>query len=664
MFKKPLAFLCFSVPLLSAQISLAMSCHELLASGNKAFALSRDALREEGDFIHSIWQTGNSYRTRYKAMKLNDENPVTDIAKYIADRNIPAEYRGYYRRTTKGTYEEDIKKIPNQWLAHNNSKENAEGARSYLENLHRMSGQEPHSQSQAVNFILDSLRAIHVEWYNRNASWTVPYGEPKTFDEANIEAQYNGALQYYKIAERHGLFKNHLWRAGFDEVMKGLIERKFTPYKEMNVVDAYLSMTHKTGAKPAITGDTHVEQFFDHRFHNYSFAMPSDRTGESAAVLSFLSNEFPTLYGVPASRFEIKAPPVPPGSDARIYLIKDKSPNGVGLVAVMKIQANSSGLDEIVSTMAAEKGIISNEDFRPVKTLAYGKLGASDYFMIQEAAKTFEADHAFKGEINDRYQMVIKVSKALATMHGRASEYSGDELKSISADLTTFRGNCFYDVRQMGAFFKNGRNDIISPAEKEGSLSVAESRELEGYLENLREEYSRIVELEPETLSPTVIHGDFHGGNLFLTNQSNKSRLIDFGGSTWFIGKKIGTGDRGNDVGRMIGNVLVESTRYGLDFESEILPLIRELMSSYKQQIGIVAGSPQELNLNTSVFFYMNRFLAVNANDTAGKKFKPISGDTLSELRHRLYQNWLLALRSLKRDMRASLVNKYFSRVA
>lgn len=646
-----------AVILLGAEYSSAISCMDSLTGATtSSFGASGHAemMKAEGDFIHSIWQTGNSYRTRYKAMKSEDGSPVTDIAKYIGERNIPVEYRGYYYETTKGTYEEDIKKISNQWLAPNNSKENSDGAKSYIENLATMIKQKPQSASEAAEAVLNSLRAIHVEWYRRNSSWTVPDGEPKTFDEANIEAQYNGALQYYKIAERHDVLKDQLWQQAFHSVMEALVQKKFAPYTSMDVVDSYLAMTHKTGAKPSIIGDEHVNHFFDSRFQNFDFRMPSNGSEEPSAVLAFLNSHFPSIKGIPSSQFEIKAPPVPPGSSARIYLIKDKNPGGKGIIAVVKIQAQAAGLDEIVSTLAAEKGITSSSEFSPVKTLAYGKLGADDYFMVQEAAKTFEADQAFAGDVQARMRMVIKVSKALATMHGLAAEYSGDALKSISADLTTFRGNCFYDVRQMRGFLKNNRNDVITPAVRDGYINDSEGTELEKVIETLSGKYSRIVELTPEKLSPAVIHGDFHGGNLFLTNENDNSKLIDFGGSTWFIGKKIGTGDRGNDLGRMIGNVLVESTRHNLDLESEILPLIENLLSSYNQGTGIRPGSNQEANLKVSALFYMNRFLAVNANDVAGKKFKPLAGDNLTSLRQRLYFNWIMVLRSLNRELRTT----------
>jgi aminoglycoside phosphotransferase (APT) family kinase protein len=598
------------------------------------------AMAAEGDFIHHIWQTSNSYKTRYKAMKDAKGNPVTDITAYIAEHNIPAEFRGYYQQTTKGNYEEDIKKIPNQWLASNNSKENSDGAKSYLENLRKITSKQPISTLHAKSLVFEGLRNIHREWYERNSSWTVPYGEPKTFDEANIEAQYNGALQFYKIAERHGVLKDYAWAVGFDAVMQDLVQKKFAPYASMSVVEAYLAMTHKVGTRPAIGGDAHINQFFDNHFTQYDFVMPSDRQQEPQAIHSFLN------HILPAQNYVISQPSIAPGSTARVYLIFDQ-PSKAGAtrgapVAVLKIQAGAQGLDEVVSTMAAAKEITSSDNLTPVKTLLFGRFKGGDYFLIQEVAKNYEADRVFGQNQSTRFDMVHKVAAALATMHGLVREFIVDkekginQVKEVSADLTTFRGNGFYDVRQTRNFLTANKGSIGFELEQGVSANM--------------QDYSRILELTPEILSPTVIHGDFHGGNIFLNDENVKANLIDYSGATWFIGKKIGTGDRGNDVGRMVGNIIVESTRRGLDFNKEIAPAIASLLSEYKRQAHILPNSPQEAAFITSVQFYMNRFIGVNATDLNGKKFKPLNGESLASLHERLKANWILAVKGMNQN--------------
>jgi len=602
-------------------------------------------LKAEGDFIHETWQVSNSYRTRYKPMKGADGQPITDIEAYIEQRGIPADYRSYYRKNTGGSFEEDIKRIPNQWLATNNSLENSEGAKSYLENLQRMTAQVPNDVVEAREALLKSLEAIHSEWHQRNASWTVPFGVPDTFQGSGIEARYNGALQYHKIAERHGILVQEVWREAFMQLMSSLVEEKFQPFSEMALSDAYLAIAHKTGMRPAIVGDEHVGKFFKEKLPPYSSSpLPADRQEEPAAILRFLSEHFSEIKGVPAENFELKSPPVPPGSSARIYLVRDKTVARGEVLAVMKIQSSLPGLDEISSTLAAEKEILTSDDFKPVKNLAAGSIGSDDYFVLQEAAQTFEAEKAVALSASERLQMVQKVASALASMHGSASELNAEELK---ADLITFRGNCFYDIRQMERYLFGDRA-VLRHGVEEGSLAAASATKLTERITKLNEEYSRIVELAPELLCPAVIHGDFHGGNLFIKKENDQSQLIDYGGSTWFIGKKIGTGDRGNDIGRMIGNITVESTRHRLDFQDDVLPLISGLLDTYRQKVNIQEGSPQALALETSILFYANRFVAVNANDSQGKKFQPLPEDTAAALRSRLFNNWEKFLDSVR----------------
>lgn len=615
-------------------------CSTLLRSRS---ARSAEALIEEANFIHSIWQNSNSYRTRYKAMKFEDGTTVTDIQAYIRSRSIPAEYRLYYRRNVKGFYEEDIKRIPNQFLAFNNSKENLDGAESYLRHLILLNGRQPERTSFAIAMIEDSLRAIHREWYARNISWTKPFGEPKTYEDAGVEKQYNGALQFYKIAERHGLLQNKIWKTAFSQLIKKLARQKFEPYQSMSLPQAYLAMTEKTGVKPAIAGDAHVAQFYISRMQSYATAMPTNREQEPQAVENFLQSYFPNLNS--EHPIAIKSPPVPPGTEARVYLIVDP----VGdreVIAVLKIQRGVGGLDEIISNLAAENQITSTSEFTPVKTLAFGRLKGNDYFILQQAARTSEADHFFALDSAQRRRMVRKVAKSLANLHGPMQILDEAQASALGGDLTSFRGNCFYDLRMLTRFLPGGDRDVLSPAIAQGLLRAEIAQVLFAQVEDLSAQYTNYVELQPHLLSPTVIHGDFHGGNLFLNPNDDRAMLIDYGGATWFFGKKIGTGDRGNDLGRMLGNIVVEGTKQRLS-QREISIMVSELLTRYRHAARVPLDSVQERALNVSAAFYMNRFLAVNAADSTAKKFKPIEGDNLTALHQRLYANWLFILNDL-----------------
>jgi hypothetical protein len=618
--------------------SYGYKCQKLLST-TKIVASNNEV---DGDFIHYIWQTVNSYRTRYKLMADSSGRPITNLKTYLKAEKIPKDYYGYYRINTKGEYEEDIKKIPNQWLSYKNSNENLAGAESYSRNLNRLASKTPKNLSEAISSIVNSLEQIHLEWYQRNISWTESSGVSKEFLKSGIESMYNGAFQYFKVAEQSRLLENSIWQEAFKKLMADLVKQKFSIYKNMNVEDAFLAMTHKTGAKPSILGDEHVAQFFNSFFKRVNLNLEKN---EQKVVLAYLKRQFKVLDSVNAEYFELIAPPVPPGTSARIFLVKDNRPKekSKGVIAAIKIQQGRDGLEEIVSTMAAEKAIYANENFRPVKTLSFGQFNKSEYFMIQEAGKVFEAEKVFKLSSNERLGMVNKVSLALSVLHGKVLNLSKLPLSSIKSDLVVFQGNCFYDIRSMLSFLTKGKNDIFTKVKKQVLTNNATLNRIEQTIKNLSDKYSEIVELYPQQLNPTLIHGDFHGGNLFISEKNNNSLLIDYGGATWFMGKKVGTGDRGNDLGRMVGNIVVESIKHKIDFKKETLLLINNLLMKYKSEVGIEIGSIEESYFQTSVLFYLNRFMAVTANDALNVnvlKFKPVLNESQSELNERLFKNW------------------------
>lgn len=595
----------------------------------------------DADLLHRIWQETNSYLSRYKPMATADGKPVTDIAAYIAEHRIPKDYQGYYQKTVKGVYEEDIKGIPNQWLAFSNANENTLGARSYVDHLHTMARTPIRGAGDAVALIYSGLGAIHADWYERNLSWTKPYGEPATFAEAKIDQQYTAAMQLFRIAENYGLLKDATWRQAFDQVMTGLSDQRLQPFKGLSVEDTYLGLMAKAGIRPSIEGDLYLAKHFDSKLPHYGTRFPGHGADESAAVLAFLRRNFPTLKGVPADAYGIFAPPVAPGSDARIFLIKDTRPGAKGLVAVLKIQAGAGGLNEVVATAASEKAVPTQESFTPVRTLGYGAAG-NDYFILQEGALKFEADKVFTLAPDSRQWMTAKVAQALATIHGEYRFYAEGELKAIGDDLKTFKGNAFYDIRKMREQLQGGRFDAFTANEEQGAVSGMMARWISAAITKYTDRYSEIVQTEPHILSPAKTHGDFHGGNIFLNPATDGSMLIDYSGLTFFMGKKIGTGDRANDVGRMLGNILVEGTRHQLDFQNGILPLLKSLYGEYVDAVGVKTRHNEREALRIATIVYLNRFIAINAADLAGKKFKPASAEDSSlALRKRLFQNWV-----------------------
>jgi hypothetical protein len=305
---------------------------------------------------------------------------------------------------------------------------------------------------------------------------------------------------------------------------------------------------------------------------------------------------------------------------------------------VLKIQTGTRGLDEIVSNLAAFKEVPSSPNFTPVGFLATGKIEGDDYFVLLDVAKKFEAESVFRRRsFDDCTSMVSKAARSLATLHGKAldlEEYSG-------GDLTTFKGNCWYDVRQLMRYISIKPGEEASPFERENLLPLQSRAMLQAQLARTIEQYSDLVENRPAYLSPSAVHGDMHGGNLFIADDTELAMLIDYGGVTWTIGKKFGTGDRGNDLGRFIGSIFVEGVRCGFDSERETRFFIDSLMREYLQLVGIETDSARARSLVISAEFYAHRYIAVNAQDTSGKKYKPLYGETVTELRQRLFDAWV-----------------------
>lgn len=599
-------------------------------------------IEKVGDAIHQIWQDTNSYRTRYKDMRINGE-PVTDKESYLKAHSIPLYYHDYYKLTKtpkypEGILQEDIKRIPNSLLCKNNSVENSVGAQSYIQQLGAFLEAVESGEVRAQEALLECLRKIHTDWYERNASWTIPYGEPATYDQSSIETKYNGTRQLFEIAKHFGALEIPEVEAAFFTLMDQLKGEKFSPFLDLSISDSYSAMTRKTGLRPTILGDAHVAEFFDRYFTPLDFCINRELP-EPEQIDRFLQQFFPEINGVPADRFEIKTPSTAPGSGARVYLILDKEKEGANrTVAVLKIQTGTRGLDEIVSNVAAFNEVPTSPNFTPVGFLSTGKIEGNDYFVLLDVARKFEAESVFRRRSFDECtSMVSKAARSLATLHGEAlklEEYSG-------GDLTTFKGNCWYDVRQLTRYISMRSGEEASPFEIENLLPQQDRTRLQARLEQVIEQYSDLVENRPALLSPSAVHGDMHGGNLFIADDTDLAMLIDYGGVTWTIGKKFGTGDRGNDLGRFIGSIFVEGVRCGFDSDRETRLLIDAFTQEYLELVGLGDDSARSRALHVSAEFYAHRYIAVNAQDTDGKKYKPVGGESVTELRQKLFDAWV-----------------------
>jgi hypothetical protein len=589
---------------------------------------------DKGDFLQQVWQLTNTYRSRYKPMADEFGKPITDIEAYIRDRKIPVQFHGFYRVTSAGTYEEDIIGFPNNWLSYINSNESKRGAESYLRHLEDIVGIPTPDVKTARDRIEVSLQAIYLDWYVRNSSWTIPNKMPVNFGSTTIHGQYIAAYQFYKIAEGAGAFHSPLWREAFDQIIQKYALKKFEPYLKLSPENAYILLTQKAGTRPPVEYDPNLQLFLEKKLKRYPFKLKAGAS-EYAAVKSFLVKYFSNVVGASESDFEIKPPAILPGSTARIFLIVSSKDT---LIAALKVQQGINGLHEVVSTAATE---IRWKETRPTlhvaKNIAYGKLKGDDYFILQEAAHSFESDLLFDLPPDKRLETIRTVARTVSEMHGPFQEFNEESVKNFADDLRTFQNNAFYDIRRMRHYL-NSEYSFLDASVVNHELPLDDATRLKNSIREITDRYAKIVENTPWVLSPTEVHGDFHGGNIFLDESLLETTLIDYSFMTYTIGKKMGTGDRANDLGRLMGNLLIVAIRRSIPLE-EVDPLIREFYKVYRDSVKI-KGEEAEQKFRTAAEFYLHRFVMISATDTANRKFKPYPGESVESLRLRFYQTW------------------------
>src|SRR5262249_14942431 len=149
-------------------------------------------------------------------------------------------------------------------------------------------------------------------------------------------AQYNGAYQFFKIAEKEGLLKNPIWKAAFEQVMEELFQKKYQTFVNLDIAGAYHGLQKMTGTRPAVKGDEYLSEFFLRKLEPDPTVLTGEKSTEQAKVLEFLRRSFAQIDGVKSDQFTLSGPPVAPGTSARIYIISDVQSGKK--VAVMKIQ--------------------------------------------------------------------------------------------------------------------------------------------------------------------------------------------------------------------------------------------------------------------------------------------------------------------------------------
>lgn len=120
----------------------------------------------------------------------------------------------------------------------------------------------------------------------------------------------------------------------------------------------------------------------------------------------------------------------------------------------------------------------------------------------------------------------------------------------------------------------------------------------------------------------TTTHCDYHGGNIFFDAERGQASIIDYGGLTWTIAKDNhdGTGDPANDLGRLMGNILLEDIKEGT-YTLKSYDKLKSFYSHYLAFSGIRTYSEEELVLRRSVNMFINRYFAIQCVDESGTKF-------------------------------------------
>jgi len=99
-----------------------------------------------------------------------------------------------------------------------------------------------------------------------------------------------------------------------------------------------------------------------------------------------------------------------------------------------------------------------------------------------------------------------------------------------------------------------------------------------------------------------------------------------------------GTGDPANDLGRMLGHLVIEDLKSGKVGKNTSLR-IQEFYTDYLSYSGLQKGTPEESILRKSITFYVNRYFAVQLSDVKGTKFNSQVYER-PELIRRLFNTW------------------------
>lgn len=595
-----------------------------------------ETLKKTGDLLHQYWQETNTYKTRYKIMKDERGQNIQNIESYMSAYNIPSNLSIYYRANKDGFYEEDIKALSNRYLAPNNRTENTAGAKSVLLQVINLLISNPNSIEDANTKVLSAFQTIHEDWLKRNTWAKGSY--PERADQLSAELQITNAFPLIKEFTEfmspedpvHQKIKEALLHQ-----LQILNAKRIERFKDLSLEKAYLSMIEEKGFK--IFLDPVLSEFFDSKIKQVKLLHKLDERAGLKDQENYYINEL-GIYIKNAlhlnGAFSLKAPSTVPGSGARVFLIKNSAGQVVGALKIQSRKAN--GLDELISSLSIYNFLnLQREGVKSVGIIDYGLLDDDSYFMIIEPARSKDLDSWLITSGSDEMDKMIlnESAKSTAALH----HFSSDPKSITKETRQTFKGNALYDVRKLREFLKSS---VLQTQVRENFIYQNVADSVKKQIEQSISNYENELEFHLEAFRPAATHGDYHGGNLFFNETNHTTTLIDYGSVTWTLAKakQPGTGDPANDVGRMLGHLIIEDIK-AKKFNELTLQRVQKFYEDYLRYSKILRGSPEELILKKSVIFYINRYFAIQASDLKGSKF---NSDKMNqrELFKALFEVW------------------------
>ncbi len=650
-------------PTSSSNISCAQTLKSLLDSTSKRSIKSvleslqsSDATFQKlaGDLQQDSWLNSNPYLSRFKGMKNTDGGNVTDIDSFMRENDVPQSYRKYYRSTAANEngeviWQEDIKKT-SAYLAPNNSAENIAGGKDNIAGVSTLLSGRYSTEGSADLAVERVMQDIHKSWRDRNISWAS--SEPENIEDLSPGKQYSNffplleAFNYFSRDIKHTKTYRQLIKA-LHKKQQELLDAKYSEYKDMDLVDIFMDLVNKEQVKPQLSQNGLIN-FFNKKVLLRDFPLKdtppqfTNQTKMQKYLTTLVNTEsYKSQLGADIGDIVLKAPDTPAGSGAVVYLLKDDNSGAiVGALKVMDSDKSEPALEEILGNLTVES-IYEGSEIVTVKSHVAGRIPNGPYIILQSAAKGRDIDTLLKNtpKEDQKQELIRSAAQKFAVLHNLGPDKE-DMPKGL---LQIFQDNVTYDTYKLSDFTEaiDESSDAFIMATQSG-LSSQKAKSLKQSIDSITKRYIENITNNPTLMRPSRIHGDAHGGNIFIEQDNLEAvAYIDVADLTWSLTKDgYGISDPANDIARFLGQVIVNNLKSKKSPEDS-KALIRDFIALYSEKAGI--DDPKQLEvLNEGVSFHLNRYFAIQAQDVEGVKFNcgsvPNCDD--KELRSDLFEFW------------------------